>query len=91
MWFSGAIESVRTRQISGNRSKACNMKKWAECVMDDLKEWALTEELTQDRNLWRSFVRNCRRVPTLNRSTPPCAAQDNSGMCTRSSKKQKQI
>ena len=59
MWFSGAIESVRTRQISGNRSKACNMKKWDGCVEDHLKEWGLTKELTQDRDLWRSSVRNC--------------------------------
>ena len=94
-WFghvmrsSDEINRVRTRQVSGKRSKACNMKKWAGCVKDDLEKWGLTEEHTQDRDLWRSSVRNCRLVPTLNRSAPPCASQLNSRMRTRSSIKTK--
>lgn len=58
MQSSDEINRVRTRQISGKRSKACNMKKWDGCVKNGLKEWGLTKELTQNRDLWISSVRN---------------------------------
>ena len=80
-WFghvkrsSKEINKVRTRKVSGKRGPAHAKKTWALCVKDDLKVCRLNEELTQDREAWRSSVRNCLLEPTLNRSAPLSTAK----------------
>ena len=69
MRSSGEINAVRFRKASGQNGPARAKKTWALCVKDDLKDCCLTKELTQDREVWRSSVRNCRLEPTLNWST----------------------
>ena len=44
-------------------------------MKDDLKDCGLTEDLTQDREAWRSSVRNWRLEPTLNWSAPLSTAK----------------
>ena len=80
-WFghvmrsSGEINRVRTRPISGKKGPARATKTWAQCVKNDLEACGLTEDLTQDRDVWRSSVRNRRLEPTLNRSAPLSTAK----------------
>ena len=70
MRSSGEINAVRFRKASGQKGPARAKKTWALCVKDDLKDCRLTEIMTQDRDAWRSSVRNCLLEPTLNRSAP---------------------
>ena len=89
MRSSGEINTVRKRKVSGKMGPARAKKTWALCVKDDLEACRLTEELTLDRDAWRSSVRNCLLEPTLNRSAPLSTAKPPArpvlGMRTRSS------
>ena len=86
MRSSGEINRVRTRHVSGKKGPGRPKKTWEECVKTDLKAWGLTAEMTQDRAMWKSSVRNglLERTPPSG-SAPQSLAQPVLGMRTRSS------
>ena len=95
-WFGhvmrsrGEIKRVRKMTIANSKRPQGGQKKnWYQCVKQDLEVLGLSEETTQDRDLWRSAVKKSRLEPTsLSGSTPRATtqplAEHAQGPCTRS-------
>ncbi|KAE8726473.1 Glutathione reductase, cytosolic [Hibiscus syriacus] len=55
---SDAVRRVESITVDGARRRGRPRRKWEDCLRTDLKDLALTEDLTSDRKVWRLKTRS---------------------------------
>ncbi|KAE8664803.1 hypothetical protein F3Y22_tig00112738pilonHSYRG00472 [Hibiscus syriacus] len=54
---SDAVRRVESITVDGARRRGRPRRKWEDCLRFDLKDLALTEDMTSDRKVWRLKIR----------------------------------
>ncbi|KAE8672387.1 hypothetical protein F3Y22_tig00111842pilonHSYRG00069 [Hibiscus syriacus] len=54
---SDAVRRVESITVDGARRRGRPRRKWEDCLRSDLKDLALTEDMTSDRKIWRLKTR----------------------------------
>ncbi|KAE8723401.1 hypothetical protein F3Y22_tig00012443pilonHSYRG00002 [Hibiscus syriacus] len=54
---SDAVRRVESITVDGARRKGRPRRKWEDCLRSDLRDLALTEDMTSDRKIWRLKTR----------------------------------
>ena len=48
-----------TLKVSDSFPSVQPRRKWNEVIRNDLKEIKVSKDIAKDRNVWKSFIRNC--------------------------------
>ncbi|KAE8733165.1 Malonyl-CoA decarboxylase family protein isoform 2 [Hibiscus syriacus] len=54
---SDAVRRVELITVDGARKRGRSRRKWVDCLRSDLKDLALTDDMTSDRKVWRPKTR----------------------------------